>query len=74
MGVFGSDYGTKDEEGVSPTEREFDRATTLGTHRLIFVKVADDDDRHPKMQALISKAQSIVKLTHHKLRTPKKYG
>ena len=58
MGLFGSDYGTKDEEGVSPTEREFDRATTLGTHRLIFVKGADDDARHPKMQALISKAQA----------------
>ena len=42
VGLFGSDYGTKDEEGVSPTEREFDRATTLGTHRLIFVKDADD--------------------------------
>ena len=58
VGLFGGDYGTKDEEGVSPTEREFDRATTLGTHRLIFVKGADDDARHPKMQALISKAQS----------------
>ena len=57
VGLFGSDYGTKDEEGVSPTEREFDRATTLGTHRLIFVKGADDA-RHPKMQALISKAQA----------------
>ena len=57
VGLFGSNYGTKDEEGVSPTEREFDRATTLGTHRLVFVKDADDA-RHPKMQALISKAHA----------------
>ena len=58
VGLFGSDYGTKHEERVSPTEREFDRATALGTYRLIFVKGADDDARHPKMQALISKAQA----------------
>ena len=41
VGLFGSHYGTEDEEGLSPTEREFDRATTLGAHRLIFVKGAD---------------------------------
>ena len=58
VGLFGRDYGTEDEEGESPTEREFDRATTLGTHRLIFVKGADDGTRHPKMRALIGKAQA----------------
>ena len=57
VGLFGVDYGSKDEEGVSPTEREFDRATTVGAHRLVFVKGADDA-RHPKMQALIRKAQA----------------
>ena len=25
IGLFGNDYGTEDSEGVSPTEREFDR-------------------------------------------------
>lgn len=58
VGLFGSDYGTEDKEGVAPTEREFDRATTLGKHRLIFVKGTDDGARQPKMQSLISKAQS----------------
>ena len=58
VGLFGSDYGTEDEEGVAPTEREFDRATALGRHRLIFVKGTDDGARHPKMQALIGKAQA----------------
>ena len=56
VGLFGLDYGNEDEEGVSPTEREFDRATAVGVHRLIFVK-GSDDARHPKMQALIRKAQ-----------------
>ena len=56
-GLFGLDYGNEDEEGVSPTEREFDRATAVGAHRLIFVK-GSDDARHPKMQALTRKAQA----------------
>ena len=58
VGLFGRDYGTEDEQGISPTEREFDHAAALGKHRLIFVKGANDDARHPKMQALIGKAQA----------------
>ena len=57
MGLFGTNYGSEDDEGVSPTEREFDHATEVGVHRLIFVK-ASGDERHPKMQALIRKAQA----------------
>ncbi len=58
VGLFGNDYGFEDKDGVSPTEREFDQATASGIHRLIFVKGTNDNDRHPKMQALIRKAQS----------------
>ena len=58
VGLFGSHYGAEDKEGLSPTEREFDRATTLGAHRLIFVKGADASARHSRMQALIDKAQA----------------
>ena len=58
VGLFGNNYGSEDAEGVSPTEREFDQATAFGIHRLIFVKGTNDSDRHPKMQALIDKAQS----------------
>ena len=58
VGLFGTDYGSEDNKGVSPTEREFDHATAVGSHRLIFVKGAGDDARHPKMQALIGKAQA----------------
>lgn len=56
VGLFGREYGSEDADGVSPTEREFDRATKRGIPRLIFVKGADDTGRHPKMQALIRKA------------------
>ena len=58
VGLFGNDYGSEDAEGISPTEREFDQATASGVQRLIFVKGASDNDRHPKMQALIRKSQS----------------
>ena len=58
VGLFGNDYGSEDKDGISPTEREFDQATASGIHRLIFVKGRDDNDRHPKMQILISKAQT----------------
>ena len=57
VGLFGREYGTEDEEGSSPTEREFDSAAALGKHRLIFVKGGADDTRHPKMQALIDRAR-----------------
>ena len=58
IGLFGNDYGAEDSEGVSPTEREFDCATAIGAHRLIFVKGTDDGARHPKIQTLIGKAQA----------------
>lgn len=56
IGIFGGEYGVEDIQGVSPTEREFDRATAKGKPRLIFLKGADDRARHPKMQALVRKA------------------
>ena len=58
VGLFGNNYGFEDKDGISPTEREFDRATDSGIHRLIFVKGTDDSERHPKIQALIRKAQA----------------
>jgi predicted HTH transcriptional regulator len=56
VGLLGHEYGFEDTAGVSPTEREFDRATAAGKPRLIFVKGADDRGRQAKMQALIRKA------------------
>ncbi|MCY4188109.1 MAG: DUF4062 domain-containing protein, partial [Bryobacterales bacterium] len=58
VGLFGTDYGFVDADGASPTEREFDRATDLEKHRLIFLKDAKEGERHPQMRALIAKAQA----------------
>lgn len=56
VGLFGNEYGSQDAQGISPTEREFDLATTRGKSRLVFVKGMDDKSRHPKMLRLIRKA------------------
>ena len=58
VGLFGSDYGTQGTQGISPTEREFDYATALGKQRLVFLKATEGTNRHPKMQALIDKAEA----------------
>jgi predicted HTH transcriptional regulator len=57
LGIFGNEYGGEDAEGLSPTEREFDRATLRKRNRLVFVKGTDDSQRHDKMKVLIHKAE-----------------
>ena len=56
LGLFANEYGFEDAAGMSPTEREFDRATAQGKTRLIYIKGHGDKNRHPKMLALIRKA------------------
>ena len=56
VGLFGTAYGFEDAEGVSPTHREFERATERRIPRLVFVSGADDRAKHPKMLALIRRA------------------
>jgi hypothetical protein len=56
LGLFGNDYGFEDENGVSPTEREYDHAARHGKIRLIYVWGADDKKRAPKMRGLVGKA------------------
>jgi ATP-dependent DNA helicase RecG len=58
VGLFGSEYGAEDAAGLSPTQREFEEATRLHKHRLIFIKGGDDGRKHPKMQALIRQADA----------------
>ena len=60
IALFGQTYGFEDAAGVSPTEREFDRATQVGKPRLVYVRGAGDEDRHPKMLALIRRAGDQV--------------
>jgi len=68
VGLFGKDYGNEDGNGISPTEREFDHATTHKTHRIVFLKDVGEQVRHPKMQNLIHKAQSD--LIRKRFKTP----
>ncbi len=56
LAILGYDYGLEDKEGVSPTEREFNRATDLGKTRLIYVWGFNEDRRAPKMKSLVQKA------------------
>jgi hypothetical protein len=60
VGLFGKEYGKEDGKGYSPTHQEFDRATRLGKHRLIFVKGAGDSGKAPQMQSLIQAAGDQV--------------
>jgi predicted HTH transcriptional regulator len=56
VALFGSEYGVENKAGVSPTELEFDRATERGKPRLVFVKGANDKERHPRMLNLARRA------------------
>lgn len=58
LGLFGYDYGFEDENGVSPTEREYDHAARHGKSRFIYVWGRNDKKRVPKMRALIGKASN----------------
>ena len=60
LGLFGRKYGFEDRSGVSPTEREFVRATERGKERLVFVIGSDDAGRDPKMLNLIRQAGEQV--------------
>ena len=72
LGIFGTQYGYEDEQGVSPTEREYDIATAHHAHRLTYT-LRTDTPRHPKEQAFISKVeQDVVRRsfsTYEELRT-----
>jgi hypothetical protein len=56
LGIFGYEYGYEDENGVSPTEHEYNHATRLKKTRLIYVWGADEKKRATKMRKLVSKA------------------
>jgi ATP-dependent DNA helicase RecG len=56
LGIFGNEYGYEDNEGLSPTEREYQYATQHHKTRLIYVWGMDDKKRSPKTVRLIHKA------------------
>ena len=58
LGIFGYEYGYEDDNGVSPTEHEYNHATRLKKTRLIYVWGTDEKKRAPKMRQLIGKASA----------------
>lgn len=56
IGLFGKAYGHTDAHGLSPTEREFDRATAKNKERLIYVQGNTDEARDARMKDLVRKA------------------
>ncbi len=55
IGLFGNQYGAwRDENGLSPTEKEYNLATELKKRRLVFVR--KDNDPEPGMATLINRA------------------
>ncbi|MFI3297481.1 MAG: DUF4062 domain-containing protein [bacterium] len=57
IGIFGNSYGYEDNEGVSPTEREFDRATEKSKYRIAFISKVDVEQRESKEKQFIAKVE-----------------
>ena len=60
IGLLGETYGYEDDEGISPTEREYDQAKKEHLPRWIFIKEVKGIVRHPKEIALIHKIEQDV--------------
>ena len=72
LGIFGDEYGYEDSQGVSPTEREYDKATELGKFRLAFIK-RSASARVPKERAFVAKVeQSVTRKSFSSVATLKK--
>lgn len=61
LGLFGNDYGSIDDKGISPTEHEFDRATDDSIYRLAFIKGSNDSQRAPAMKKLIGEVSNQLR-------------
>ena len=60
LGLFGKSYGAVLQDGVSPTEQEFDQATEHHKTRLIFLTNDRPEQREARQNKLIAKAQDVV--------------
>lgn len=57
---MGNSYGYQDAEGVSPTEREYDKATDESKYRIAFICNIMPEQRDYKEQKFISKVEGDV--------------
>ena len=60
LSLFGKSYGFEDAQGISPTEREFDKASELFKTRFIYLTNHASNVREEKENALIYKAQAYL--------------
>lgn len=60
IGILGYKYGFEDNSGISPTEREYDKATAESKYRLVFIRKTASDRREPKQQKFVAKAENAV--------------
>ena len=58
LGILGEQYGYEDEDGISPTEREYDVATDSRRYRIVVLK--DCKKRHVKEERFIHKIEQDV--------------
>src|SRR5690554_3696235 len=60
LALLGKSYGFEDEHGISPTEREFDKATQLYKTKLVYLTQHKAEERQDKQNAFIHKAQAVL--------------
>ena len=53
IGLFGNEYGIPEEDGLSPTEREYRRAKADGKYILVFLKDKTDTERDDRLKKLL---------------------
>ena len=62
LALYGRDYGSETSpDGVSPIEKEFDRATNKCIERLVFISTSYSNKAHPKLIKLIEKVKQQLK-------------
>ena len=64
LGIFGYEYGSEDQQGISPTEHEYRHAARHQKTRLVYVWGSDEKKRHPKMKQLVRKAERELVRRH----------
>lgn len=55
LGLFGYEYGNENQQGLSPTEHEFNHATKHKKTRLVYVWGSNEKRRDQKMRKLIAR-------------------
>lgn len=60
LGLLGKEYGFVGKKGVSVTEEEFDEASLLFKHRLVFVSDHPNAERDSNQVQFIQKAQAFL--------------